>query len=158
MDESTREAQRLAWLVAQKRSEGMSQREFSKLTGIGYTYINALANLETGSPRGMGAHIVALVRNGVGVHPDYFYDDYEGEADHKVYLLANRREEARLAAIETEQAQMRRDFAEMVSKVADYGRLAAENLELKQQNAALERQLSRLSARARKSSPVPGGA
>lgn len=128
----------------------MSQIEFSRQTGIGYSYLNALRNVKSASPRGMGAHIVALVRNGVGVHPDYFYDDYEGEADHKVYLLANRREEVRLAAIEKEQAQMRRDFAEMVSKVADYGRLAAENLELKQQNAALERQLAKISSKPRK--------
>lgn len=128
----------------------MSQAEISRRTGIGQTHINAIRNMETVGARGIGAHIVRLVRDGLGISTDYFYDDYEGEADHKVYQLSKKREERRFSAIEQEQAQVRRELADMGSKLADYGRLAAENLELKQQNAALERKLASLSARSRK--------
>lgn len=118
--------------------EGMSQVEFARRTGIGYSHLNAIRNMETASSRGIGAHIVRLVRNGLGIHPDYFYDDYEGEKDHKVYQLSAKREERRFAAIEETLAQQQRELAKLAE-------LAAENLELKQQNAALERKLTALS-------------
>lgn len=143
----TREAQRLAWLLQQLYREGLSQADVARRTGIGQSHLSAIQSVTVGGNRGIGAHIVRLVRDGLRIHPDYFYDDYEGEVDHKVYSLSEKREERRFKSIEKAQADQARQLAEVTAKLADYGRLAAENLEKDQRIAELERALARATKR-----------
>jgi len=125
----------------------MSQAEFSRRTGIHGPYINAIRNMDSAGPRGIGAEIVRLVRDGLRVDPDYFYDVYEGEKHHKLYLLGEKRTEKELSSIKTELAGIHRKFADVDQRLADYGRLAAESLEKDQRIAELERALARATKR-----------
>lgn len=144
----TREAQRLAWLVIQFEREGMSQAEFCRRTGIHAPYLNAIRNMETAGARGIGASIVRQVRDGLRVHPNYFFDDYEGERPYKMYLLTAIRDEKRVSAIEDEMAKMRRDLAGVQQSLAENATLKARLYDLELENARLTREAkSKTSAR-----------
>lgn len=94
---------------------------------------------------GIGAEIVRLMQEGIGLDPRYFYDNYEGERPYELYLLDGKREQRRveeLAAafsnLSVEVANLRSDVAQ---RSADHAKEVAE----------LTRQL----AEARGPRPVP---
>lgn len=78
----------------------MNQSELSRRTGIETSYINKLRNLESTGKTAIGADIVRKVRDGLKVSESYFFDDYEGPKDHRLYLLTAKRDEKRVSAIE----------------------------------------------------------
>lgn len=58
-----------------------------------------------GGRSGISADIVRRVKDGLGIHPDYFFDDYEGEADHRVYLLDRYRRQRAFHDVQDEVAR-----------------------------------------------------
>jgi len=91
----TREGQRFHWLIHQLKDDGIDGAQLHRLTGINQAHISAFKNIEGSGKSGIGAEIVRKLKEGLGLDPDYFYDDYEGQRPYKVYLLKNRREEKR---------------------------------------------------------------
>jgi hypothetical protein len=67
---------------------------------------------------GFGAEIVRRVKDGLGISPDYFYDDYEGLADPKVYSLDERRTENRMARVEKAQAETAAQLENILAMLA----------------------------------------
>lgn len=97
--------------------------------------------METAGARGIGASIVRQVRDGVRVHPNYFFDDYEGERPYKMYLLTAVRDERRVSAIEDEVAKMRRELADVHASLAENATLKSKVYDLERDNARLQREL-----------------
>lgn len=127
----------------------MSQAEIARRTGVGRSYLSEIRNVESKSNRGMGAHIVRLVSKGLHISPDYFFDEYEGERDHRQYNLDEYRGERRFRAIEAAQLEQSRQLAELTKQLASMGELRAENLALRQENAELKRTLAKAGPRRR---------
>lgn len=97
--------------------------------------------MESAGHRGIGAAIVRQVRDGVRVHPNYFFDDYEGERPYKMYLLTAIRDEKRVSAIEDEVGKMRRELASVQSSLVENATLKAKLYEVERDNARLQREL-----------------
>jgi transcriptional regulator with XRE-family HTH domain len=95
----TRERVRFTYLLVQLERKGIGQAELSRRTGMTKSYINALRNPERGRNLGIGAEIVRLMKDGIGLDPKYFYDDYEGERPHELYLLDAKRDEKRIEVL-----------------------------------------------------------
>lgn len=122
----------------------MSQAEFCRRTGIHPPYLSAIRNMERDGARGIGAAIVRQVRDGLRVHPNYFFDDYEGERPYKMYLLTAIRDEKRVSAIEEELAKMRRELADVHVGLAENATLKARAYESEQRAERAEREAARL--------------
>lgn len=106
-DKPTVHGQRLRWLIIQFEEKGTSVPEFAVLTGLGQSYCYAVRDNENAGPKGISAEIIQAVKDGVGLDPRYFFDPYEGPRDHKFYLLDTKREQARLAELQTEVQELR---------------------------------------------------
>jgi hypothetical protein len=98
--------------------------------------------MERDGARGIGAAIVRQVRDGLRVHPNYFFDDYDGERAYKMYLLTAIRDEKRVSAIEDEVAKMRREIADMHTSLAQNATLKAQLYEAEQRAQRAERALN----------------
>jgi len=73
------------------------------------------------------------MRDGLRIDPAYFFDDYEGDRDFRVYLLSEKRAEKRLDAFEARLATLERSDVEL------RGLLLAE----REENERLRTQLAR---------------
>lgn len=122
--ELSREGERFHWLLNQlwNGGRGVEQKQISKATGLSRSYINTWIRIkEDGNAgrTGFGTEIIRRVRDGLKISPDYFFDDYEGQADHRLYLLSAKRDEVRMAAVETKQAQFASELASIRAALAE---------------------------------------
>lgn len=58
------------------------------------------------------------MKDGIGLDPKYFYDDYEGERPHELYLLDSKREEKRIEVLSNSVADIVVEMANLRSQVA----------------------------------------
>lgn len=103
---------RFHWLILQLQKEGISQSELARRTGLGVTYINSYANIETSGVYGIGAETVQVMRDRMGLDPRYFFDPHEGERPYTMYLLDAKREAAQLAEFSAKLAEVTKRLAE----------------------------------------------
>lgn len=101
LDQQTRQAARFAALIRELETEGMSQSEFARRTGIETSYINKIRN---GERKGVGADMIQRVRDklridGRNISTDYFFDDREPPS-YRVYLLDEKRAEKKIGVLE----------------------------------------------------------
>lgn len=94
-DTPTREGLRFHWLIHQLERKGVNGAELARRTGVRESHINGFKNIETSRRTGIGAEMIRRMKDGVGLDPRYFFDDYEGERPHELYLLDAKREERR---------------------------------------------------------------
>lgn len=122
--ERTREAVRFTELIRQLEVDGISQSEMARrmeevappgLTGIDKSYINHHKN-ET--RKGIGTAIIRLVKDAFGIDPDYFFDDYEGVKDYKLYRLDERRVEKQLRDEKDARETENRELRELIATLA----------------------------------------
>lgn len=97
----TIEIRRFSWLVAQLEKEGIGQAEMARRTGIESSHINKLKNFETSGRKALSADIIRRVKDGLKLDPEYFFDEYDGPCDYKVYDLTKAREKKRVGNIES---------------------------------------------------------
>lgn len=91
----------------------------------------------------MGAEIVRKMKDGMGLDPRYFYDDYEEERDYKIYLLDAKREEKRFEQLAQAQDALRADFAKLRADLMERdAKHAREVAQLEAELASARRQLS----------------
>jgi transcriptional regulator with XRE-family HTH domain len=109
----TRETQRMCWLLEQLAAMGVGQAEVARRTGIDSTYLNKLRRLEISGRSSIGADIVRRVKDGLRIDPSYFYDDYEGQKDHRLYLLSAKRDEKRVSGLENGQASLELEVSKL---------------------------------------------
>lgn len=65
------------------------------------------------------------MKEGVGVHPDYFFDEYEGERDHNLYRLDSKRSERQISEMANRISQLTHRLLELEERlvgVEDTGR------------------------------------
>lgn len=140
-DGPTREFQRLHWLVVQLERDGVGQAELARRTGMTTSYVNAIRNPDRGRNSGMGAEIVRKMKDGMGLDPRYFYDDYEEQRDYKIYLLDAKREERRYEQLAQAQSALRADFAKLRAELLERdAKHAREVVSLEDELAAARRQ------------------
>ena len=116
----TREAVRFTELILQLERAGISQSEMARLMSahahgaisVDVSYINHHRN---GRRDGIGSSIIRMVRDAFNIDPDYFFDDYEGVKDHKLYYLDERRVEKQLREM---RAEHDRKLAELQAEIA----------------------------------------
>jgi transcriptional regulator with XRE-family HTH domain len=138
-EEVTRELIRFSLLVTQLvRDTDLSQAQIGRLLGMDKGHLSKLVNYETAGYTGLSADIVRKVRDQLKISPEYFFDDYEGEAEAlKVYSLDAARKKARdavvddrLHTIEQEMREMRTVMLDMqkalISKDSEIARLRHE--------------------------------
>lgn len=101
----TREILRMASLIRQLYATGMTQAELARLTGVKQNHLTALADPVRYNRKSIGAEIVRIMRDRMGIDSDYFFDDYEGEAKVTDYSLSKRRRD--------------REFDEMRKTISD---------------------------------------
>lgn len=70
---------RFHWLLGQLNDKGITQADIARRTGLSTSYINRIANFDRVGVMGVSSEAVASVCAGMGIKPDYFFDDYEGE-------------------------------------------------------------------------------
>lgn len=122
--ELSREGERFHWLLNQlwNGGRGLEQKQISKATGLSRSYLNTWIHIKDDSNAGrtgFGTEIIRRVKDGLKISPDYFFDDYEGQADHRLYLLSAKRDEVRMAAVETKQAQFASELAQIRAALAE---------------------------------------
>lgn len=89
----------------------------------------------------MGAEIVRKMKDGMGLDPRYFYDDYEEQRDYKIYLLDAKREERRYEQLAQAQSALRADFAKLRAELLERdAKHAREVVSLEDELAAARRQ------------------
>lgn len=143
-DGPTREFQRLHWLVIQLERDGIGQAELARRTGMTTSYVNAIRNPDRGRNSGMGAEIVRKMKDGMGLDPRYFYDDYEDQRDYKIYLLDAKREEKRFEQLASAQDALRADFAKLRAELMERdAKHAREVAQLESELADARRQLGK---------------
>jgi hypothetical protein len=82
------------------------------------------------------------MKDGMGLDPRYFYDDYEEERDYKIYLLDAKREEKRFEQLAQAQDSLRADFAKLRADLMERdAKHAREVAQLEAELAAARRQL-----------------
>lgn len=108
----------MTWLIIQLEKKGIGQAEICRRTGMTTSYVNALRNPQRGRNSGIGAEIVRLMKDGMGLDPRFFYDDYEGERPYEIYLLDARREEKRVEELAKSVSSMRSELASMRAELA----------------------------------------
>jgi transcriptional regulator with XRE-family HTH domain len=140
-DTPTREGQRFSWLLLQLERKGMTQVEICRRTGIAPSHLNQLRHIERGSRSGIGAEIVRKVKDGLQIDPGYFFDDYEGEKQHELFLLSAKRDEKRVAAIEDTVAKDQRQLSKHNMELAE---LRAQLVQIGQEQSATRAELREL--------------
>ncbi|RPH75610.1 XRE family transcriptional regulator, partial [bacterium] len=110
-DEPTRELVRLSRLIVDCEHNGLPQAELAALTGLKISYLNQIRNYDKYGKTGVGAEIVRLVMKGLGIEPEYFFGDYEGDRPYTMYLLSAKRDEKRVTAIEQRLARTEQSAA-----------------------------------------------
>lgn len=128
----TREALRFKWLIEQCEQIGINQSEFARLTGIETSSINKLRNLESSGRSEIGASIIRRVMDGLKVDPSYFFADYDGVKDHRLFLLSAKRDENRVATLED---KVRKQELESAQHIAQMAKMQAEMVQLRQEIA-----------------------
>lgn len=126
----TREALRFKWLIEQCEANGINQSEFARLTGIEASSVNKLRNLESSGRSEIGASIIRRVMNGLKVDPAYFFSEYDGPKDHRLFLLSAKRDENRVSALEESARKRELDAAQLGVELAH---LRAEVVQLRQE-------------------------
>jgi transcriptional regulator with XRE-family HTH domain len=129
----TRELLRFEWLLQQLEDKGIGQKEVVELTGIKKSHLNQIKHHERYRKSGVGAEWIGLMSKGLRLDPAYFFDEYEGPADHRLYLLSAKRDEKRVASIE----------ARVGSMESRMGVAESENERLRAENKALSDELNR---------------
>lgn len=119
---------RFHWLITQLEKKGVTQSELARRTGLGVTYINAYRNIESTGVSGISAETVQTMRDRMGLDPRYFFDPYEGERPHEMYLLDAKREAVQLAQYRQELSEIARRLAESERRNADMERRLDERL------------------------------
>ena len=109
--ELKRELLRMSWLIRQLQRDGIGQAEMERRTGIESSHLNKLLNYEGARRKGLGADIIRQVRDGLKIDLGYFFDDYDGERNYKVYPLSAKRDEKRVSDIESDVAELKRGRA-----------------------------------------------
>lgn len=118
-DTPTREAVRFHWAILYfEQKLGVSGSELARRTGIHQTHINAFRNIQSSGRTGIGAEIVRKMKDGVGLDPAYFYDDYTDRRPVELYLLDHKREEARATALSKQLSEMSSEMADIRSELA----------------------------------------
>jgi len=120
--EITRELRRFSWLVTQLvRDTDLSQAQIGRLLGMDKGHLSRLVNYENASYTGLSADIVRKVRDQLKISPDYFFDDYEGEAKNavKIYSLDAARKKARDAELDDWRHTVDQEMREMRSLMLD---------------------------------------
>lgn len=122
------------WPYGPLEGQPVTQKELCRITGMAKSHLSTWMNIlrEGNAGRtGFSAEIVRRVKDGLGIDPDYFYDDYEGEADHKLYRLDRRRAEGRMRVVEDavvkNSAAIEQILAILAEKDAAIHRLNSEN-------------------------------
>lgn len=121
LDESTREAKRLALLVDILGKVGhpehgrLNQLQIATMTGVEVTHINKIVNNDR--PRGLGADIIRKMRDGLKIDPMFFFDDKE-PTDLNVYILAEKRIQKRFDSIEERLAALEASSGEVAHQPA----------------------------------------
>lgn len=138
----TRELIRFSWLVLQlTRDTSLSQAEIGRLLGMDKGHLSRLVNYENANYTGLSADIVRNVRDQLKISPEYFFDDYEGEADAlKVYSLDEARKKRREAEWEDWRHSVDQERRELRSLMLDMQKaLIAKDSEI----AGLRRELDK---------------
>lgn len=157
-DAPTRELLRFAWLIAQMDALGVKQSEFARRTGIKLSYLNQILNHDKYGKTGIGAEHVRLAMEGFKIDPAYFFDPYEGERDHRLYLLSAKRDEKRVSAIEQTVAANQRTHASHDVELARLKeQLLKQSQDLEAMRGDLRRALEALGARERARGPAAPG-
>lgn len=139
----TREFMRMHYLVVQLEKRGIGQTELARRTGVKSGYINVFRNPDRGRNRGIGADIVRKMKDGMGLDPRYFFDDYEGERPYEIYLLDAKREEKRIEGIAQAQSAMQADFARLRAELSEMrAEIASRDAAHMREVASLEAQLA----------------
>jgi hypothetical protein len=87
----TREALRFHYLIVQLEREGNSQRTIAAQIGCHQSLISKWRRPEANGRRtGIGAEIVRGCKEGLGLDPGFFFEDYDGERDYHQYVRAER--------------------------------------------------------------------
>lgn len=105
----SREVVRFRELIGQLERQGVNQSEIARRmasvakdgASISQSYVNLIKRANRPA-QGLGADIVRMVRDAFGIDPAYFFEDYEGVKDYKIYSLDNRRVEKQLRDYRTE--------------------------------------------------------
>src|ERR1700759_462489 len=119
-DTPTREALRFHWAILYfEQKLGVSGSELARRTGIHQTHINAFRNIQSSGRTGIGAEIVRKMKDGVGLDPAYFFDDYEGQCPAELYLLDRKRDEARAAELAKQLSQLSSKMTTMEQELAE---------------------------------------
>jgi transcriptional regulator with XRE-family HTH domain len=142
----TREGLRFSWLLKQLYAKGYKQAQLVRITGLSQSHISQLQRLgdgESAGRTGIGAEIVRKVKDSLQIDPAYFFDDYEGEKPHELFLLSAKRDEKRVSAIETAISKIETMSAGFNLRLSQ---LEAQNVELKHSNDDLRRENTTLKA------------
>lgn len=136
----TRELLRFDWLLQQLEDSGIGQKQVSELTGIKKSHLNQIRHHERYRKTGVGAEWIGLMTKGLRLDPAYFFDEYEGPADHRLYLLSAMRDERRVSSIESRLSAVESINAATSQRMTT---LEHENTALRSENRALRAELQR---------------
>lgn len=99
-NEVTREGQRLQWFFLDRLAEGDEGKDIAERLSVSPAYITNVKGMGSNGRTGIGAEIVRRVKEQYGVHPDYFYEEYEGRKSYKLFPISAMRDEKRVRAVE----------------------------------------------------------
>lgn len=136
----TRELLRFEWLLQQLEDRGVTQKQVTELTGIKKAHLNQIKHHERYRKTGVGAEWIGLMTKGLNLDPAYFFDEYDGPADHRLYLLSAKRDEKRVASIESRLGSVESISAALAGRM---GSLETENTALRSENKVLRTELQR---------------
>lgn len=141
----TRELLRFHWLLRQLEDSGVTQKQVIELTGIKKSHLTQIVHYERYRKTGVGAEWIGLMTKGLRLDPAYFFDEYEGPKDFRLYLLSAKRDEKRVQSIETRLQTLERRDAEKDTRLA----------ELREQLIDKTGEVERLRAELRRPRPKP---
>lgn len=115
----TRELLRFHWLLRQLEDSGVTQKQVIELTGIKKSHLTQIVHYERYRKTGVGAEWIGLMTKGLHLDPAYFFDEYDGQKDFRLYLLSAKRDEKRVQSIETRLQTLELRDAEKDTRLAE---------------------------------------
>lgn len=114
----SREAMRFHDLIVQYERKGMSQQDLASRIGCHQSLVSKWRHPESSGRTGIGSEIIRGCMDGLGIRPEFFFDNFEGTRDVELYSFDRERKNAKERELEQKLAIMQNQLTEAVKQIS----------------------------------------